>query len=80
MNGLKIHSSRKHIHKSDECDKAFISRENLERHRKTEIILKNSDPLNSPDATKKVRLTDFEEPCIEVVSTNCLCPVALLFF
>ena len=53
-NGLKIHSSRKHKHKCDECGKAFRSRENLERHWKAENILKYSDPLNSPNATKKL--------------------------
>ena len=68
-------SSRKHKHKCEECGKTFISRENLERHRIAKIILKNSDPLNSPDANKKLSLIDFE-----VVITNPLCPVALLYF
>ena len=79
-NGLKIHSSRKHKHKCDDCGKVFSSRENLDRHKKAKMILKNSNPLNSPDATKKLRLNDFGEPFIEVVSTDSLCPVALLSF
>ena len=42
--------------------------------------MKNSDSLNSPDATKKLQINNFGEPFIEVVTTDSLCPVALLCF
>ena len=79
-NGLRVHNGRKHKHNCDECGKSFSSKENLQRHEKAEMILKNSDPLRSPDASKTLCLNDYGEPFIEVVDSKSLCLVAALSF
>ena len=55
-NSLRVHNGRKHKHKCDECEKTFNNKESLQRHKKAEMILKNADPLKSPDESKTLCL------------------------
>ena len=47
---------------------------------KAEMIMENSDPITSPDKSTALSINELGEPWIDVVKTESLCSIAVLYF
>ena len=47
---------------------------------KAEMIMENSDPITSPDNSTALSINELGEPWIDVVKTEFLCSIAVLYF
>ena len=65
-NGLKIHIGKSHKHPCDQCGIGLRNKYSLQRHKRAKEILKNVDPLESPDKTKEIGLEENDETCLVV--------------
>ena len=78
--GLKIHLEKKHNHYCEKCEKVFRNENHFKRHMKAEMIMENSDPITSPDKSTALSINELGEPWIDVVKTESLCSIAVLYF
>ena len=76
--GLKIHFGKCHKNQCPGCGRSFKTRESLDKHRFAEMILRHSEPLESPDKSRKIKMNENGDPCLEVFDSDLRKPLAIL--
>ena len=65
-NGLKIHLSKVHKNKCDQCGKTFTNKKSLNRHIQAKVTFSNIDPTNSPKKDMNIEILKSDESCLVV--------------